>query len=155
MKESQWELIEFGKHNYDVLISEAGAKPPTEEEDRSFVSFVKSLQIVKTSFIDWGHGRLLNYISVETADRFIDCDEYLVAMFRDLGVRLDDVMIVGWRDQWESIEIGVGEALKYAPQMIFVGQGMVALGKDRHWIVEYASDRRLYGATILPDNKVL
>ena len=151
MKESQWDLMDFGKHNYDVLISEAGARSLSEEEDKDFVSFVKSLQINRTSFIDWGRGRLLNYVSIETADNFIDCDDYLVAMFRDLHVQRDDVMIVGWRDQWESIEIGVGEALMYAPQMIFVGHGMVALGKDRRWIVEYASDRRLYGATILPE----
>lgn len=50
-------------------------------------------------------------------------------------------VLAGWRDQQESIEIVVSQALRFVRELIFVDQGVIALGKDKRWIIEYALDR--------------
>lgn len=146
MKGSRWNEIEFGHENYEALISKAGARRLSGSEDAEFVSFVRSLHRGLAAVIDWGSERLSNRVSLDTSGSFVNCDEHLRGLFGKLQISGEGTAWVGWHDQMESVEINVRSAMVHAAELIFVGQGMVAIGSDKRWVVEYAANRWLHGA---------
>ena len=149
MEDIVWNAMDFGLHNHEILISSAKARPLSPQEDGEFVAFVRKLHSKGASSIGWGGEALRHPLVQELKGKAQDCDLHLARATGYLNLDPNELAWVGWHDQWEMVEIEVGTLLDYSIPALFVGYGMVVLGVNRDWLIEYKFDDVLYAARIV------